>query len=121
MRDCPNCGNVYPDPFQFCPVDGGELRIQAEPTIEGAEPVPLFPSPDPPAAAPASISVRTLMVGFGILLLMAVVSFTSVFLYQYWKPKYGSLVVKTTPIGATIFVDGKLRGITPLTIGELRS
>jgi len=121
MRECPKCGNVYPDPFQFCPVDGGELQDQAEPTSDAAELVPLSPAPPPPAEDRASISVRTLMAGFGILLLMGVVTFTSVFLYQYWKPKYGSLIVKTSPPGAVIFVDGKQRGITPLTIGELRS
>jgi tetratricopeptide (TPR) repeat protein len=61
------------------------------------------------------------MLGLAILLLVTAVSFASVFLYQYWKPKYGGLVIKTTPPGATVFVDGKQRGVTPITIGELRS
>ncbi len=121
MRECPVCGNVYPDPFQFCPVDGGKLQDAAtvETVTEQADSAP--PVPASQAVVSATISVRTLMLGFGILLMVAVVSFAVVFLYQYWKPKYGGLIVKTTPPGAAVLVDGKQRGVTPLTIGDLRS
>src|SRR5207247_934438 len=50
-----------------------------------------------------------------------VLAFTGVFFYQYLKPKYGGLVVKTTPSGAAVYVDGKQRGSSPLTIGEIRA
>jgi tetratricopeptide (TPR) repeat protein len=43
------------------------------------------------------------------------------FFYQYWKPKYGSLVIKTTPPGAMISVDGKFRGVSPITLTDMRS
>ncbi len=61
------------------------------------------------------------MLGFLVLVLVAVLAFATAFFYQYWKPKYGGLIVKTTPPGAMISVDGKLRGVTPFTLSELRS
>ncbi len=121
MKECPLCGNVYPDPFLYCPVDGGRLRegVDIKPGIEQTAPAP----PEPPSSGKeaATVSVRSLMLGIGVLLLVAVVSFVGVFLYQYYRPKYGGLIVKTTPPGASVFIDGKQRGVTPLTIGDLRS
>lgn len=61
------------------------------------------------------------MLGIVILMLCAVIAFMGAFFYQYWKPKYGSLVIKTTPPGAMISVDGKFRGVTPITLTEMRS
>jgi tetratricopeptide (TPR) repeat protein len=90
--------------------------------VDNAE---LQPTPDGKSAAypaePAQIKVRTLMLSIGILFLTAIVGFSTVFFYLYWKPKYGGLVVKTTPPGATIILDGRPRGNSPITIGDLRS
>ncbi len=61
------------------------------------------------------------MFGIIVLALCSVLSFAAVFFYQYWKPKYGSLVVKTTPAGAIVTVDGRLRGASPITISDLRN
>lgn len=60
---------------------------------------------------------------FGLLILASVfiLSFAAVFLYQYWKPKHGSLIIKTTPPGVSISVDGKPRGETPLTLSNILS
>ncbi len=114
MRECPTCGNVYPDQFQSCPVEGAALRDRTE-SAEAAKQAPR----QPPVARMVRIHVRTLILA--ILLLMAVVSSASILLYRVWKSKYGSLVVNSTPTGATVFVDGRLRGVTPLTLRELRS
>ncbi len=103
MKKCSKCTNSYPDTFEFCPVDGAELE-------KGAYP-----------AAPAQIKVKTLLVGLGILFATGIICFVSVFSYYYLKPKYGSLVVKTTPSGATVFLDGKQRGLTTISIGDLKS
>jgi len=116
MKECLKCGNTYPEPFQFCPVDGAPLQLPAG----GAEQANEEQQESQHTGGEAQISVRTLMLGLGILFLVAVTAFASVFLYQYLKPKYGGLVVKTTPVGATVFVDGKQRGISPLTMGDLR-
>ena len=61
------------------------------------------------------------MLALVILVMSAVIAFTAAFFYQYWKPKYGSLAIKTTPSGASIYIDGKLRGVSPVTIEDLRS
>ena len=61
------------------------------------------------------------MIGIGILVLTGLICFVAVFSYLYLKPKYGGLVVKTTPPGATIVVDGKQRGASPITLGDLKS
>ncbi|MGA2261003.1 MAG: PEGA domain-containing protein [Acidobacteriota bacterium] len=111
MKKCAKCSKYYPDPFAFCPVDGAEL--QPEPgSVPEAEAYP---------AEPAQIKVRTLMLSLGILMLTGLICFIAVFSYLYMKPKYGGLVVKTTPAGATILLDGKQRGTSPITLGDLRS
>jgi tetratricopeptide (TPR) repeat protein len=74
-----------------------------------------------PRSEPAQISLRTLMLGIGILVMIAALAFMSVFLYLYLKPRYGSLVLKTTPPDAIIYVDGEQRGVSPLTLDNLRS
>ena len=111
MKKCSKCSNYYPDPFAFCPLDGGDLQPAPEEESDGAA----YP------AGPAQIKIRTLMISLGVLGLTALICFVAVFSYLYLKPKYGGLVVKTTPPGAMVSIDGKERGVTPLTMGELRS
>ncbi len=114
MKECPRCGNAYPETFEVCPADGAQLIPFLAPSGRegGARTY---------ADGPASISVRALGLSISVLFLAAAATFSGVFLYQYLKPKYGGLVVKTTPPGASVYVDGKPRGLSPLTIGELRS
>jgi tetratricopeptide (TPR) repeat protein len=109
MRECPQCGNSFPKTFQFCPADGSPLGEDEE----GNAPQQ--------SRKPAQIKIRTLVLGIAILILSAVLAFMGAFFYQYWKPKYGSLVIKTTPPGAMISVDGKFRGVTPITLTDMRS
>jgi tetratricopeptide (TPR) repeat protein len=111
MKKCSECRNYYPDSFEHCPVDHAEL--QSAPNGKAA--TAAYP------AEPAQIKVRTLLLSIGILFLTGMICFVSVFSYLYLKPKYGGLVVKTTPPGATIILDGKTRGTSPITMGDLRS
>ncbi len=104
MKECPQCGGSYPDSYEFCPTDGVPIGGEAQ-----ARP------------QPAQIRVKTLMLAFIVLVLCAAIAFTAAFLYLYWKPKYGSLTIKTTPPGAFIFIDGKLRGASPITVTDLLS
>jgi tetratricopeptide (TPR) repeat protein len=115
MKECPDCGNAYPESFDTCPVDGAQLIPFLAPSGDRDGATPSHP------VGPASISVRALMTSIGVLFLVAIAAFSGFFLYQYLKPKYGGVVVKTTPSGASIFIDGRQRGISPLTIGDLRS
>jgi tetratricopeptide (TPR) repeat protein len=128
MKKCSQCGNTFPEQFQFCPVDGGRLDAVEPGEIEealaegtgtwrGMAPV----APPPAQREPASITVKSLFVGILLLIFIGGAAFATVFLYQYWKPKYGTLVIKTTPPGAAIWLDGKQRGVSPLTISDLRS
>ncbi len=116
MKKCPDCNNSYPDPFQFCPVDGKRLEPDHDEPVQPPEPEGLEPHP-----GEASISVRTLVLGMGILVMAGVLGFTTVFFYQYLRPKYGGLVVKTTPPGATVWINGEQRGPSPLTLSDLRA
>jgi tetratricopeptide (TPR) repeat protein len=109
MHQCPQCGKTYSEEYQFCPVDGASLR--ASQSGKGRR----------PARPPAQIRVRTLMLGIFILILCGGIAFTSAFLYQYWKPKYGGLTIKTTPPEALITIDGKTMGVSPLSLPNLLS
>jgi tetratricopeptide (TPR) repeat protein len=109
MKECPKCGNAYSESFLFCPMDGSPLGGD-EDKDEQQKP-----------RAQMQVRVRTLMLGFAILAMCALIAFATVFFYLYWKPKYGNLTIKTTPPGAMIYVDGNLRGVSPITLSDLRS
>ena len=109
MKECPKCGNTYPESFSYCPEDGSSLNGDKE--KDGHEEI----------REPAQIRIKTLVIGLAVLGLCAVIAFSAVFFYLYWKPKYGSLTIKTTPPGASISVDGELRGPSPITLPDLRS
>ena len=115
MRECPECKNSYPEPFRFCPVDGNPLGALHAESASAKTKVTRY------ADEEVRISLGTLLRSLGILVLVGFVSFAVVFFYHYLKPKYGGLVVKTTPPGASIFVDGKKWGASPITVGNLRS
>lgn len=115
MRECPRCGNAFPGEFEFCPADGSRLH---EGPDGGETPVAGERKAE---RQPLSIPVRTLFLALGGLILAAAAGFSVVFLYQYWKPKHGSLVIKTTPPGAAVLVDGLQRGISPVSVAGLRA
>jgi len=114
MKKCPQCGKEYPEEYAHCPMDGSILdadkpyRASAHRKSTAGQP-------------PASIRIRTLMFGLLILASVFVLSFATIFLYQYWKPKYGNLTIETTPPGVSISLDGKPNGDTPLTLTDIRS
>ena len=107
MKGCPECGKLYPDEFLYCPVHGTSLAGDPDKKA-GAKP-------------PSQIRVRTLIIGLLILAVCAVSGFTAAYLYQYLKPKYGALTVRTMPAEALVYVDGKTMGVTPLNIPKLVS
>ncbi|MBN2319714.1 MAG: PEGA domain-containing protein [Acidobacteria bacterium] len=114
MKKCPQCGKEYPEDYAHCPMDGSHLGGNKRDTAAA-------PRPSNPDRSPASIRIRTLMFGLLILASVFILSFTAIFLYQYWKPKYGSLIIKTTPPGTSISMNGKPRGETPLTLSNILS
>ncbi len=109
MKECPKCGNTYPESFLFCPEDGSSLVENKEKEEREED------------QGPAQIKIKTLMIGVGVLGLCALIAFATVFFYLYWKPKYGALEIKTTPPGAAVFLDDELQGPSPITLPDLRS
>ena len=107
MKACPQCGKLYPDEFIYCPIHGTALAGDDE----------MHPGEKPPS----QIRIRSLIIGLIILAVCAVSGFTAAFLYQYLKPKYGALTIRTSPDEAMVFVDGKLAGVSPLNIPKLAS
>lgn len=115
MKKCPQCDNSYPEPFQFCPIDGSALEEGRDSRVQEPEAAETLPP------AEATVSVRSLVLGMGILVMTGVLAFTAVFFYQYLRPKYGALVVKTVPPGATVWLNGEQRGVSPITLPDLRT
>ncbi|MDR0311296.1 MAG: tetratricopeptide repeat protein [Acidobacteriota bacterium] len=107
MKGCPECGKLYPDEFLYCPVHGTTLAGD--------------PEKKPGEKPPSQIPIRTLVIGLVILAAFAVAGFSTAFLYQYFKPKYGALTIRTTPDEALVYVDGKALGASPLNIPRLKS
>jgi len=114
MKKCPQCGKVFTEVYAHCPMDGSKLDSGKQPSAAARR-------NSTPVRPPASVRIRTLMFGVCILAFVFVLSFTGIFLYQYWKPKYGTLIIKSTPPGISVSVDGKPSGETPLTLSNLRS
>jgi len=116
MNKCYKCGNEYPDDYRFCPRDGVAISALAEESSRD-----LIAPAEPEAPARRQISLRALLAGLGILAATAVLAFSVAFFYLYLKPKYGGLEVKTTPPDATVYLDGKQVGASPLKLENLRS
>jgi tetratricopeptide (TPR) repeat protein len=109
MKECPQCGNTFSESYQYCPIDGVLLSEENGNDRRKS------------SRKPAQIRVKTLVLGLVILMLCALISFTATFYYLSWKPKYGGLTIQTTPPGALISIDGKLRGASPITLSNLLS
>lgn len=116
MIRCDKCGNEYPDDYRFCPLDGSSFDGE---TAAASVPPEAAVPPAPPEVA--SIRIRTLLYGAGILLLAGGMAFSAAFFYLYLKPRYGNLELKTTPSDAIVYLDGKQAGVSPLTLRDLRS
>ena len=108
MKICPQCGKSYSDEFLYCPIHGASLLDDAE--EEKSEKKP-----------PAQIRLRTLITGLLILAVCAILGFAGAFMYQYMKPKYGALTIRTTPNEALVYMDGKALGVSPLNIPKIVS
>ncbi len=68
----------------------------------------------------SALELADLVRGFGFLLVVAVVVAYAVGSYPLPERSSGEITVKTTPPGATIFVDGTHRGSSPLRVSGLR-
>ena len=111
--ECNSCGNVYPAYFRFCPIDASELHPAAVPMHHGSK-----------STLHNSARRRTtgrLPAWIGGLMAMAVLVFCAGFMVETLRPRYGRLHVRTSPPGATIFVDGQQLGTSPIILSDLPS
>jgi hypothetical protein len=68
----------------------------------------------------AAVDGRTLVRGFGLLVILAALVGYAAGALQLPERESGEITVNTNPPGATIFVDGMHRGSTPLRVSGLR-
>ena len=111
--ECNSCGNVYPAYFRFCPIDAAELHPAAVPMHHGSK-SKLHNS----ARRGASGRLPACIAG---LTAMAVLVYCAGFMLETLRPRYGQLHVRTSPPGATIFVDGQQLGTSPIILSDLPS
>jgi hypothetical protein len=66
-------------------------------------------------------NIATTFRGLALLAVLAGVLQGGGWMFQVLKPRPGTIVVQTTPAGATILVDGRAKGSSPITIQGLSS
>src|SRR5262245_30686542 len=110
---CHPCGNLYPAYYRFCPIDATELNKTAVPMHHGSK-AQLHNS----ARRRTARRLPTRIAGFTAI---AVLVSCAGFMLQTLRPRYGQLHVRTSPPGATIFVDGERLGTSPIILSDLRS
>jgi PEGA domain len=110
---CNSCGNVYPAYFRFCPIDASELHPAAVP-MHHVSKSKLHNSMRRGATGRLTVCIAGLMA-------MAVLVSCAGFMVETLRPRYGQLHVRTSPPGATIFVDGQQLGTSPIILSELPS
>jgi len=123
---CPTCGAVYGPGVKFCTVCGTSLVAPpSAPPLTATPPEPLFaapeaPPPQPPAK-PKSSSRTAIYAGVGALLVVALAIGVVLFLRKKPAPAVPAIGVeiRTTPPGAVVRVNGKIRGTSNFQFEEV--
>ena len=110
-RICYSCGSQYPDDFRFCPRDSTDLE---------------YPPRSPETVSdglrlPAGTVKRAVIRGIAAILLIAA-GFLLNSLVRSIAPvdiDHGDLTVKTTPAGASVYLDGSPVGISPVRLSDI--
>jgi len=110
---CPHCANLYPHYFKFCPLDATDLNPPAGRLYGGSQ---LPPRCSWRKSRRSGLVARLI----GTTAIVVIVSCAGLLL-QTLRPRYGQLHVRTSPAGATIFVDGEPLGTSPLILTDLPS
>jgi hypothetical protein len=111
-RTCYNCQTSYSDFFRFCPKDGVDLEY-APPRIDdlGRD------------FGTKTSSGKWKWIGI-LSLLVPLLILSTLYLGQFVSAttgagERGELVVKTTPAGAMVYLDGSQVGLTPVRLSDL--
>jgi hypothetical protein len=115
-RICYSCNQAYPQKIRFCPQDGVDLDCAMPPIEDLARDF-----------GPGSRS-RTVFLILLALAVLLLVFFRVDRLFRSSSPapsekplRSGELLVRTTPPGATLYLDGSQVGITPVRLSEIPS
>jgi hypothetical protein len=111
-RTCYSCKTSYPDFFRFCPTDGTDLEY-APPHVDdlGRD------------FGQKTAGKKWKWIG-GLSLFIPLLILSTLYLGQFVSAttgavQSGELVVKTTPSGAMVYLDGSQVGITPVRLSDL--
>lgn len=108
---CYSCGNSYPQSFRFCPQDSADLHYGSE-RIED------------PAAGFQTGGGRT----WAVVAILALLVLLEAFWAAAREPRrssgiaiqqFGELTIRTTPPGASVFLDGSNVGVSPVHLTEI--
>ncbi len=109
-RTCYSCGKSYPEAVRFCPHDGVDLEY-APPPIDDLGKSFIRPQ--------KWMGISLLAAALAVLVSIFMMSsrFTS---SPGGTAESSELIVRTTPSGATIFLDGSQMGATPIRLANIR-
>ena len=110
-RICYSCGNSYPAAFRFCPIDSVDLDYLPQ-SIEDLS-SDFGKSKKKPRLTAAVISLFVLMLSAW----MVVDRLNSGPVRS--SSTYGELTVRTTPAGATVYLDGSQVGVSPVRLSDI--
>lgn len=110
-RICYSCGSQYPEDFRFCPRDSTDLEYPPRSEETGSHGLYL----------PASPVKRTVIRGLAAILLIAAGFLLNSFVRSFAPvdSEHGDLMVKTTPAGASVYLDGSPVGISPVRLSDI--
>jgi hypothetical protein len=124
---CPACGAATEPGVKFCTVCGANLAAAVAPAAP-LVPVPSVPAPAPPPPAPRKptaplrTSIRwAIWGGIGVLTVIALVIGAIIYLHKKAPPAVPLVAVeiRTTPPGAVVRVNGKIRGASNFRFEEV--
>ncbi len=110
IRTCYSCGKSYPETIRFCPRDGVDLEYAPPPIDDLGKSF---------VRSRKWIAVSILGAALAILVSVFMISgrFDSL---SRGTTESGEIIVRTTPSGATIYLDGSQMGATPIRLANIQ-
>ncbi len=110
-RICYSCGIGYPGFFRFCPRDGVDLEYAPPPIDDLSKDL---------ARPGKRIGLYVLAAVLAVLLIVTLTSghFAS-FSSSNGKGELGEVLLRTTPSGATVYLDGSQMGVSPIRLSDI--